>query len=334
MGISARDLDEIAKRNKVRFSKSGEFAKSCSISEDKQGNLLLTARDYRTSKIDIRKYNYCKKWILLRNMKMALIKSRVPDKEESGKYSQAEKEILIANNFLMPLLAKPFQIESADYYNARFSNEDDKDFDSNQTYLLSPSFVRNNEELVHLANIVGENELQVSAMLDKIEKWLKLRKCPQTDIERIKMDFIKQTIFNRYIDFSDEHNLNAGIIIDSDGTQGIRARMAPAYDMDYSAGVYNQFGRSAITFMRRADNGGTDLKSMILQFKDLPWMKQYLKEVMESINIPEAIEQAKQNGNLELSDLAMRKYTRFFEGQNRELKKVYEQIYGRDLEDR
>lgn len=335
MVLSQNDFKTFAKKNKVNLSSKSQFTTSSSIKEDRYGNLVLSERDYCDSRIDIRKYNYCKKWILLRNLSMAIVKSRIPDKEEANKYSKSEREVLVANNFLMPVLADVFQLEAAEYYNARFTDKKDKDFNPNQIYLLSPSFLRKNEELVHLANIVGEDELQVSKMLEKIEGWLRLRKCPETDIERVKMDFIKQTIFNRYIDFSDEHNLNAGIIVNSDGTVSSKARMAPSYDTDYSAGVYNQLGgRIPITFMRSADNGGTDLKSIILQYKDLPWMQQYLKEVISNLNIPEAIEQASKNGNLKLSDATVNKYMRFFDRQNKELRDAYRQAYDRSLEER
>lgn len=334
MVLTPNNLEAYAKKNKVNLSGKSQFLSSNALKLDKDGNLLFTTRDYCDSDIDVRKYNYCKKWILLRNWKMALIKNRIPDKENEGKYSQAEKEILITNNFLMPILASVFQVESAEYYNARFNNRKDKDFNPNQIYLVSPSFLRRDDELIHLANIAGEKEFRASTIISKIQEWLRLRKCPETDIERTTMDFIKQTIFNRFIDFSDEHNLNAGIIVSSNEAGITRAKMAPSYDTDYSAGVYNQMSTVPIVHMRMTDKGQTDLESMIMQFKDLPWMKQYLKEVISNINIPEALSQALQNGNTKLSEAAQKRYTRFFDRQTQELKQAYEKAYGRDLEER
>ena len=109
-----------------------------------------------------------------------------------GFYLETEAEILRANNFIMPEIAKQFELETAEYYNVIF--EDSEELHSkenyrslagkkelkikpNQRYLLTPSFKKNNEKLIHLAEILpNEYELNSATIFRKIKQYLKKKK--------------------------------------------------------------------------------------------------------------------------------------------------------------
>lgn len=320
--------------------------------KDKNGNIIIKNGTFIISKSSVTNYSFSDSWVLISQPgvfnrqdvqgRMALIKSYIPDKYPNY-YSGSDEEIARANNFVLPEIAKQFQLEAAEYYNVVFEDcgelKSEENFRTlgrekrqkiipNHRYLLTPSFKKNNEELIHLADIVGPYELKASKMIKGIEEYLQLRHFPETDISQIKDNFIKQCIFNKYIDFSDEHNFNSAIIV-SQGVEGKRARLAPCYDLDFSAGIYNivNGGYFPTYFFRKSDDNKDDLISMLAQFKGES-EKKYLQEILQKINVDEAINLGEQYGNFKLSERARTKYNKFFKKQQDELESFYEKNYG------
>ena len=319
---------------------------------DNQGNIILKEGSFIISKLPVVNYSFTNGWILLIQKgvlnrqgvqgRMALVKSYISD-ECPRVYKGIDAEMTMANNFILPELAKQFQLDAAEYYNVVFEECEElncienckkngripkRKIESNHRYLLSPTFLENNEELIHLADIFKDKrELRITQMLQEIEEYLRLRHIPGTDIKAIKGDFIKQCIFNKYIDFSDEHNLNAGIIVKKDGEQ-IRARLAPCYDLDFASGIYNKTnGEICVYYFRKSDDGKDTLDSILNQFRG-NFEMEYLKEIIPQINLNLAIKNGEKYGGFKLSDEARRKYEKFFKMQQSDLVNFYNRAYG------
>ena len=136
--------------------------------------------------------------------------------------------------------------------------------------------------------------------------------------------FIKQSIFNKFIGFSDEHNYNTGILISTDET-GKRARLTPCYDLDFSGDVYNitNDGIQPRAFFRNDGKYGRRLTD-ILELFYTRYEEKYLKEIMPKINIEKAIKIGEKNGGFKLSKNAKIRYLEFFKDKKTELDKFRE----------
>ncbi len=262
--------------------------------------------------------------------KMALVKSYVHNKYPK-EYKGSDAEITMANNFILPEIAKQFGLETAEYYNVMFENCDileseenldringniEKKIEPNKNYLLTPSFLGKNEELIHLEDVLdSKDNLKVSKMLKQITKYLKSEHVCEGDIENIKESFIKQCIFNKFVGFSDEHNVNTGIIFRKENRKK-RVRLTPCYDLDFAIGVFNTVSDSIVPkyHFRRSDDEdireATKLSSMLKQF-DGDFQRRYVEFVLRHLDIEKAIEIGEKRGGFTLSELSREKYMNF-----------------------
>lgn len=327
MFFTEKEISGFSKENNLRLTK--EFMDRVSLKQDKIGTIVLSKKDYIDSVINLDNFDFSKKWITLRNLSMALIKDTVPE-GISTDYSETEKEVLVANNFVLPELVRQFQVTPAEYYFARFTTND-KSVEKGKKYLFTPSFRGKKQELIHLADIVGKENFKASEMEEKLEEYFRLRRFPEIYIDRLKQDFVKQTICNTFIEFTDEHNLNAGVLVDQSAR---KMKLAPSYDLDFSMGVYKNLGWQSVVTTRKADNGKDDLESILMQYKDLPWMKSYLSEVLENLSLEKSIKSGEEISGMKLSEKGKKHYEIFFGRQKAELEATYQKMYGKTIEER
>ena len=340
-------ISDFFKENLISKSRAKKIIRD--FEKDENGNILIKDGTFVVSNINTENYKFTNGWILISQQgifsrdeiqgTMALIKSYIPDMCPDF-YSETDAEILRANNFIMPEIAKQFELETAEYYNVIF--EDGEELHSkenhkslvgkkelkikpNQRYLLTPSFKKNNEKLIHLAEILpNEYELNSAMLFRKIKQYLKKEKIVESDIDNVLKSFIKQSIFNKFIGFSDEHNYNTGILISTDET-GKRARLTPCYDLDFSGDVYNitNDGIQPRAFFRNDGKYGRRLTD-ILELFYTRYEEKYLKEIMPKINIEKAIKIGEKNGGFKLSKNAKIRYLEFFKDKKTELDKFRE----------
>lgn len=290
----------------------------------KDGVIELSKRDIVTSTKYLGNAAAALEWVFLTDSSMALIKNYYPDL--CRMYSNDERNIMINNNYILPEIAHQFNLHSAEYHRCRFKNISNKN--PKLEYTLTQSFLKPNEELIHGIDIVQDSEkspstsdLKISNQLTKLTNYLKLRGISVSDINDIKRDFIKQSIFNRFTKQADEHNGNWGIIYD-----GKRARLADCYDLEISSGMTNKVSKLSI-YERLADDNSSSLNSIITQYKDLPWMQEYLQEVLSSININNAIEVAKTVHIANISEKTENYFKEFYDNRKNELQQVYDTLY-------
>ena len=125
------------------------------------------------------------------------------------------------------------------------------------------------------------------------------------DIERIKIDFIKQSFFNRFIKQYDENNHNWGILINE---KAHSARIAPLYDMECSCGINKKSKKIRVT----EDGSLSSLEQFMKQFKDENWFKWYIEEINKNFDLEKAFEQSKLETNTEIPEKYKQRYKDFF----------------------
>ena len=340
-------ISDFFKDNLISKSRAKKVIKT--FEKDENGSIIIKNGTFVISNLNTDNYKFTNGWILISQQgifsrdeiqgTMALIKSYIPDMCP-GFYSETEEEILRANNFIMPEIAKQFELETAEYYNVIFEdceelyskenhksivNKKELKIKSNQRYLLTPSFKKNNEKLIHLAEILpNEYDLNAVTIYRKIKLFLKKEKVVESDIDSVLKSFIKQSIFNKFIGFSDEHNYNTGILISTDET-GKRARLTPCYDLDFSGDVYNitSYDLQPRAFLRNNGKHGRRLTD-ILELFYTRYEAKYLKEIIPKIDIEKAIKIGEKNGGFKLSKCAKKRYLDFFTDKKNELEKFKE----------
>lgn len=332
MFIDADKKEKYLKENQIVYSDINQFPKDY-FDIDKEGNIILDFKRYYKSERNIDSYATCLSWIMLDTSKMALIKNFFGDIYRN-RLSIDEYNLSKYNNILIPEIARQFQNDSAQYYFA-------KKQDSKNTYLLTMNFLREElqEELIEgndiLLDDISDNEeklqrqaiteLKISTILEKISNYLIKNNCNREDKENTEKGFIKQTIFNKFIEQSDENNGNWGIIKDKYN----RFRIAPIYDVDCSCNV-NKLAKKE----RKSDNEKTDIESVIMQYKDLPWLKNYIEEIINNFNIQKAFEQSEENTNIIIEQKEKQTYTEFFAQRIEMLEKAYSKCYREKIEEK
>lgn len=289
---------------------------------DEEGNILLDSSKCVKSDIDIDNYTCCIGWIMLQDSKMALLKNFFGDIVRN--MSTKDYKTAKYNNILIPELARQFQNEATEYYfTKRAKSKTSIDF------LMSLDF-RNKErgeELIQGDDILENvKEMSIENILTQLEEYLITQGTFSEDIEKVKTKFIKQSIFNKFVKQVDENNGNWGIIRDKFN----RFDLTPIYDVDCACDIKYMAPKK----IRTVGEGKTDLKSLIEEFKHLPWMKCYLEEVLSNYNLETAFESSKTNTKVTIPNDVRINYIAFFNERFLELKNVYKQIYNEKEESR
>lgn len=329
MFINVNKKQEYLKENEVIYNDINKLPVDY-FQVDEKGNLLLDTKKCYKSERNVESYATCIGWIMLDSGRMALIKNFFGDIYRN-RLSVEDYNLSKYNNILIPEIARQLQNNSAQYY---FIKKEE----SNNTYLLTMNFLDmdSEEKLIEGNDILLDSikdeiegkteeesediqvdavaELEISKILEKLEIYLINNNCCQEDIDTVKRDFIKQSILNKFIKQSDENNGNWGIIRNRDN----RYRIAPIYDVDCSCGINKMRKKQRI-----CSNKQTDIESLITQYKDLPWMKKYIEEVINNFDIQKAFTNSKQNTNIEIEENIKDRYISFFDERIEELKKIY-----------
>ena len=225
--------------------------------------------------------------------------------------SSSEDEIQMYNNIVVPQIAKQFGVEAAEYIICTKGNE---------LYLLSPSFLKENENIVYGTDMfdlakypdmdimdmeVGDFEdLDINSSLIDIESYLLARNVSKDEIEGIQEKFLQQCFLNKFIEQSDEKPENTGIIKEENGT----FRMAPLWDTDYSTMVPDY----GIKRWVNRDESKNDLLSFVTHFFNYKNFGEYMQRIAKLFNVKKAIEEAEAASGIEIPERIRQRYFDYF----------------------
>lgn len=173
-------------------------------------------------------------------------------------------------------------MHSAKYYTTIFYNADSGE---EEEFLLTHSFLKDDEELIHIADICEDNEIPI--IEKSIEQFFMLRYFNESQIDQLKLDFIKQSFLNKLFDNKDANGKNMGIIY-----KGKNARMSPMFDFDFCMGNTRVKGCN----IEKTVNGKKDLLSFIDFYKENQSFMQWIQNYILPLEIKK--EDIKKNNNL------------------------------------
>lgn len=309
---------EYIKKNKVNDELDGQ---QNYFEISRNGEVVLESSKCLNSNIDVSKYTNCIGWILLKDKKtMALLK--LPFGDIYRRLSKQQYDISLYNNILLPQIAKELQNNSALYYIAKQQKREQSNYE--RKYLLTLDFKDKDEKLIYGEDILEKmqydiNELNIEQLLFAIEDYLIEIGINNLEVENIKKNFIKQSMYNRFVKQADENNHNWGILIDEESR---KARLSPLYDLDCCCDI------GPLKKHRRKDkNGGeVSLESFIKQFENEEWFNIYLQEIIRDFDIDKVIKKAKKATNITIPKEIEDTYRTFFGQRFYELKSAYQKI--------
>jgi len=158
----------------------------------------------------------------------------------------------------------------------------------NGNRILSKYFLNSNEELITFT----ENKDKISDYLNEMEMSLRLRKFPEDEIQKAKIELIKQEFIAKLIGLKDQSAENSPIIISVDELGNKHVRMSPMFDLDYSFHIGEHLQDMVV---RECDNGQTDISSLIIQYKEYPEFKEFVTSSIEKFDITNVFREIYEN---------------------------------------
>lgn len=171
-------------------------------------------------------------------------------------------------------IAKSLGVSSADIALAHIHNG---------SRILSKNFLIGNEEIV----VYTEDNQTISQQLEKITESLKLRKFDESEIEQVKIEFLKQEFVSKLIGLKDQTADNSPFIVSIDEYGNRHVKMAPMFDLDYCFHIAENIDM----IVRKCDNGKEDIGSFIEQYINYPGFEEFLANSLESFDITKVFKQ-------------------------------------------
>ena len=300
------------------------------LKRDKNNNIVLTQGQYDLVNDDIGQYASAHAWIELKKANVQCLVKNLDYNSVMGAYDEFIKingkeglKICKYNNVIIPYIGTEiFGVDTVEYYFTKFSSGKQKILTNpNLEYLVTLDEKSNGEEIWEGTNILmdsnGEDTLIFSERMDQLKKFLELRHIPTHKTQEILDEFIRQEIFKKSIEYVDNHNVNWSL-----GVNGKMVRLFPAYDFDFCTGVKNK-----TIYETKCDNGLSDIKSFINQYKEKVWMKKYIKEVIQDFDIDHVFETSEERTVINIPDDIRTYFSDFYSKKKEELEAVYKEIF-------
>lgn len=228
-------------------------------------------------------------------------------------------EISKYNNIIVPYIGTEiFNIETVEYLFAKFSRGKQKiPVNPNMEYLLTIDEKANGEEVWEGLNILSSEDIvSFSERLAQISKFLELRHISMHKIQEVMDELIRQEIFKKTVEYKDNHNGNWAI-----GIRDRNPRVFPAYDFDFCSGIQNV--KTCETLL---DNGKADLKSLIMQYRNLPWIKTYIEEVIHHFDMERVFKISYEKTQISLPEYSKQYFENFYSEKKKELEQIYQAV--------
>ena len=212
-------------------------------------------------------------WIIMTNGETYMVKE--PLNYKSG-FSCVRNPYCKYAPLIASEIAKQLGIDTAEYFLAN---------QWNGKRIITPNVLKENEEMLHI-DVDDEEVLKnnfISDSLKLIEELLITRRFSPEEIEKTKFEFLKQEFLAKVIGLKDQKPDNSPLIISIDEQGKKHIRMAPMMDYDYSFEIAEEEGIRLTS--RRADNGKSDIKSFMEQYKDYPEFKEFVEQAIQKFDM-------------------------------------------------
>lgn len=245
------------------------------------------------------------------------------------------------NAMICPALAEIFNIPSAIYFMAEREG---------QEYMLTPNFLEEGEELIHIARVeeavTGQKQKttaiqgstkKISDMYNYLEKYLrnyeyKGKKLEEKEVREILFEYLKQKFFSRFIQNTDEHVFNTAIVI-----KGLNVKMSNMYDYDFTLAkrttdVVPNCEWKGIENEMILDNGKSDVESFIEQYANYPAMKEFISNFLNIFSFERLETIVTKNIGVVIDREETKEHYRIIGENVRKTREAYDKVYSIEKE--
>lgn len=181
------------------------------------------------------------------------------------------------NALVVPRLVKAAGLDSAEYYLVNWVM-DDSVTTWEDDFLLTPSFLKDGDEMLSFKDIFGQECLDIEIIEKTLVRELQLRHFKKKNIDRFIQDLRRKICMSEIINNTDISSENMSIIINN----GV-VRMAPLYDFDFCMG---NVASNKKNFKVRGKEG---LASVLEYYKDDEDLIKWIREKVLTIDIDRVV---------------------------------------------
>lgn len=245
------------------------------------------------------------------------------------------------NAMICPALAEIFDLPSAIYFMAEREG---------QEYMLTPNFLEEGEELIHIARVeevvTGQKQKtaaiqgstkKISDMYNYLEKYLrnyeyKGKKLEEKEVREILFEYLKQKFFSRFVQNTDEHVFNTAIVI-----KGSNVKMSNMYDYDFTLArrttdVVPNCEWKGIENEMILDNGKSDVESFIEQYANYPGMKEFISNFLNTFSFERLETIVTKNIGVVIDREETKEHYRIIGENIRKTREAYDKVYSIEKE--
>lgn len=238
----------------------------------------------------------------------------ITDKETQGKVVQElynsindnRLDIKEKNEFFLPQLAKQLGIETAIFY--KTTESENREFkkvsiDSivdilreyklvdDTRYHLTKNFIKQGEKYIVAKTFVkskkDNNMIEMKQILEATEKYIKehykekgfSKKEAEDTYKNIRTGIIKQSLFNKLVDNSDESNSSWGLIEDEEG----KLRLSPMFNFKNCAGCIATDKK-----VRVVDKNKNYIDDFLIVYSEEDWFKEWIDNAVINLDFDKA----------------------------------------------
>ena len=206
-------------------------------------------------------------WLVLSDLNKYLLKE-IP----SGRFFLDQKGLYTRDNaIIVPRLIKYAGLDTAEYYFVNWIMDDSVNTWEDE-FLLTPSFLKEGDELLSFKDILGQECLDIEILEKRLRKELELRHFNRKNIEEFMKDLRRKICMSEIIDNTDISGENMSIIINNGSV-----RVAPLYDFDFC------MGNKAIVRKHFKVRGQEGLAAVLEYYKDdedvINWLRKYVMTI-------------------------------------------------------
>lgn len=233
----------------------------------------------------------------------------------SGRFDIKEK-----NEFFLPQLAKQLGIETAIFYKtteSEYGESNDITIDSivnilreyklvdDTRYHLTKNFIKQGEKYIVAKTFVKDkgrgNSIEMKQILEATEKYIKenykgkgfSKKEADDTYKDIRIGIIKQSLFNKLVNNSDESNNTWGLIEDENG----RLRLSPMFNFKSCAGC-----TATTPKVRVVDKNKNYIDDFLIVYSNEDWFKEWIDKAVINLDFDKAGDEMTRKTGVILTD--------------------------------
>ncbi len=224
-----------------------------------------------------------------------------------GNIEDFDEKIEWYNSILLAYILKQINLNHARYFLA---------VEKGKKFLVSPSFLKEGERLVLGDEILGEDfwnskeNIGIDEKLEKMEEYLHNKGASAEEIQKVKLEHLKQIFAVKFLGAKNFHSGNWGIIENEDREF---VRVCPFMDYESACVKYENEEIDDDGWENCVQDGENGLDEFIKYYQNFPGFKKFIEEAYQNFNVYKALRDSYDETHCKIDTDCVYYYYDFFE---------------------